>query len=99
MNPENDLLHEQILMSHTRYISDIDWNPREPHLLASGSHDAFLNLWDLRSVGGSARKRPALTFNMIVSAAQVKWNKINSSVIATSHEGDLKLWDTRKGRI
>ena len=96
VNPENDLLHEQILMSHTRYISDIDWNPKEPHLLASGAHDASLNLWDLRSIGGSTRKRPALTFNMIVSASQVKWNKINTSIIATSHEGDLKLWDTRK---
>ena len=94
VNPENDLLHEQILLSHTRYISDIDWNPREPHLLASGAHDASLNLWDLRSSG--FRKRPALTFNMIVSASQVRWNKINTSIIATSHEGDLKLWDTRK---
>ena len=42
------------------------------------------------------RPRPALTFNMIVSASQVKWNKIRSSIIATSHDGDLKLWDTRK---
>ena len=42
------------------------------------------------------RPRPALTFNMIVAASQVKWNKIQTSVIATSHDGDLKLWDIRK---
>ena len=33
---------------------------------------------------------------MIVAASQVKWNKIQTSVIATSHDGDLKLWDIRK---
>ena len=33
VNPCNDLLHEQILKSHTRYISDIDWNPKEPYVL------------------------------------------------------------------
>ena len=33
---------------------------------------------------------------MIVAASQVKWNKTKSSIIATSHDGDLKLWDIRK---
>ena len=36
---------------------------------------------------------------MIVSASQVKWNKISTSVLATSHEGDVKLWDTRKASV
>ena len=35
VNPCNDLLHEQILKSHTRYISDIDWNPKEPYILGN----------------------------------------------------------------
>ena len=39
VNPCNDLLHEQILKSHTRYISDIDWNPKEPYILGN----IFLN--------------------------------------------------------
>ncbi len=99
VNPDRDLLHEQILKSHTRYISDIDWNPKEPHILASGSHDASLNVWDLRSTMGPYRQRPALSFNMIVSASQVKWNKISTSIIATAHDGDLKLWDTRKASV
>ena len=32
VNPEADLAHEQILKSHIRYISDIDWNPKEPEV-------------------------------------------------------------------
>ena len=80
-------------MTYLTYFSD--WNPKEPHILASGSHDASLNIWDLRSTS----LRPNLKFNMIVSASQVKWNKINSSVLATAHDGDLKLWDTRKASV
>ena len=49
VNPENDLAPEQILKSHIRHISDIDWNPKQSHILASGSHDALLNIWDLRT--------------------------------------------------
>ena len=33
VNPETDLSHQQILKSHIRYISDIDWNPKEPEAL------------------------------------------------------------------
>ena len=33
VNPETDLSHRQILKSHIRYISDIDWNPKEPEVL------------------------------------------------------------------
>ena len=33
VNPGYNLLHEQILKSHTRYVSDIDWNPKEAYIL------------------------------------------------------------------
>ncbi|EEC03569.1 conserved hypothetical protein [Ixodes scapularis] len=29
-------------------------------------------------------------------ASQVKWNKITQHVLATSHDGDVRIWDTRK---
>jgi WD40 repeat protein len=86
VNPENNLETEQILKSHARHISGMDWNPKQANILASGSHDANLNIWDLRASG--QRQRPALTFNMIVSASQVKWNKLSDSIIATTHEGE-----------
>lgn len=28
-------------------------------------------------------------------ASQVKWNKFNDTLLATSHEGDIRIWDTR----
>ena len=70
----------------------------QPFFSASGSHDASLNIWDVRAAGGH-RQRPALTFNMIVSASQVKWNKLATSLIATAHDGDVKLWDTRNASV
>lgn len=30
-------------------------------------------------------------------ATQVKWNRLNEFVIASSHEGEIRVWDTRKG--
>ncbi|KAH0809851.1 hypothetical protein GEV33_012941 [Tenebrio molitor] len=30
-------------------------------------------------------------------ASQVRWNKISSNLLATAHDGDIKIWDQRKG--
>lgn len=29
-------------------------------------------------------------------ASQVRWNRISNHILATSHDGDIKLWDQRK---
>lgn len=34
---------------------------------------------------------------LTVGATQVRWNRANSYLLATAHEGDVRLWDTRKG--
>ena len=33
----------------------------------------------------------------IVGASQVKWNRVNRHVLATSHDGDVRIWDLRVG--
>ena len=40
-----------------------------------------------------------LNKNSPVGATQVRWNRTNSKLLATAHEGDVRLWDTRKGSI
>ena len=40
-------------------------------------------------------------FNMLlyitisVGASQVKWNKVTNNCFATTHEGDVRIWDPR----
>lgn len=36
-------------------------------------------------------------FNFVAEASQVRWNPLNSTLLATAHDGDVKLWDQRKG--
>ncbi len=113
VNPAKNLTYEEILHSHTRHISDIDWNPSEANLLASTSHDGHLHVWDIKEA--ARRQRPALTFNTMASASQVRlvdivmlfqfhkffqrWNKQSGNIIATAHDGDVKIWDTRKASM
>lgn len=32
-----------------------------------------------------------------VGSSQVRWNRLSSFLLATAHDGDIKLWDQRKG--
>lgn len=37
------------LRSHEGWVTSVAFSPQDPHLLASGSHDRTVKLWDLRS--------------------------------------------------
>lgn len=79
-------------------------------MLASGSADATAIVWDLRD-----QRRPVIVFSsvgvhMIASffpclilflagVNQVRWNKLSSYLVATAHDGDLRIWDQRKGSM
>lgn len=49
-------------------------------------------MWDIRDP-----RRPALSLSAIAEASQVRWNRICPYLLATAHDGDIKLWDQRKG--
>jgi hypothetical protein len=38
-----------------------------------------------------------LYFCTLVGATQVKWNKLNEWIVASSHDTDIRIWDMRKG--
>lgn len=87
-----ELIQTHSLRAHTRVITDLNWHQTDPNLLASCSVDTFIHIWDLRD-----SRRPSLSLSAVAEASQVRWNRISSNVLATAHDGDIKLWDQRKG--
>ncbi|KAF2499256.1 WD40 repeat-like protein [Lophium mytilinum] len=96
------------LHAHTRAITDINFSAHHPDELATCAVDSFVHCWDLRQPG-----TPALTFNSVVKfakpfaifadwdagATQVKWNRQDPHIIASSHDRYLRIWDRRNGAL
>ncbi|GCB64201.1 hypothetical protein scyTo_0011719 [Scyliorhinus torazame] len=76
------------LQGHTRVISDLEWSWFEPELLVTSSVDTYIYIWDINFFIGFP--------HCVAGASQVKWNKKNSYCLATSHDGDVRIWDKRK---
>ncbi|XP_076242534.1 WD repeat domain 59 isoform X2 [Calliopsis andreniformis] len=80
------------LKAHTRVVSDLNWHPKEPNILASCSIDTFIHIWDIRD-----QRKPSLSLSAVAGSSQVQWNSLSSNILATAHDGDIKIWDQRKG--
>ena len=90
-NPSASIEH--VLHAHTRAITDINFSAHHPDLLATCAVDSFVHCWDLRFPA-----RPAITFcDWFAGATQVKWNRQEGHIIASSHDKMLRIWDDRKG--
>lgn len=88
---ENSIEH--VLHAHSRAITDINFSAHHPDLLATCSVDSFVHGWDLRTPS-----RPVVSFSdWFAGATQVKWNRQDSHVIASSHDKFLRIWDNRMG--
>ncbi|KAI1612262.1 hypothetical protein EDD37DRAFT_633235 [Exophiala viscosa] len=84
---------EFVLHGHTRAITDINFSAHNPDVLATCAVDSFVHCWDLR-----APARPVHSFSdWFAGATQVKWNRQDEHVIASSHDKYLHVWDVRKG--
>lgn len=79
------------LRGHSRGITDIDWSHFDPYLLGTSSADCTTNLWDVRE-----NRRPMASLTSVSGATQVKFSKTSSNLVATSHEIDVRIWDTRQ---
>ncbi|KAF4091874.1 hypothetical protein AMELA_G00041460 [Ameiurus melas] len=79
------------LQGHTRVISDLDWSWFEPELLVTSSVDTYIYIWDTRDT-----RKPTGALSAVAGASQVKWNKKNQHCLASSHDGDVRIWDRRK---
>ncbi|XP_022914138.1 GATOR2 complex protein WDR59 isoform X2 [Onthophagus taurus] len=89
---KGELTQSHSLRAHTRVITGLNWHRSDPNILASCSVDTFIYIWDIRD-----SRRPSISLSAIAEATQVRWNTMNSNILATAHDGDVKLWDRRKG--
>ncbi|KAL9637479.1 MAG: hypothetical protein Q9204_001874 [Flavoplaca sp. TL-2023a] len=84
---------EHYLHAHTRAITDINFSAHHPDILATCAVDSYVHCWDLRHPS-----RAAITFcDWFAGATQVKWNRQNPHILASSHDKFLRIWDDRKG--
>ncbi|KAL8919598.1 MAG: hypothetical protein Q9172_004926 [Xanthocarpia lactea] len=84
---------EHYLHAHTRAITDINFSAHHPDILATCAVDSYVHCWDLRRPS-----RAAMTFcDWFAGATQVKWNRQDSHILASSHDKFLRIWDDRKG--
>lgn len=84
---------EHVLHAHSRAITDINFSAHHPDAIATCAVDSFVHCWDLR-----APSRPAISFSdWFAGATQVKWNRQDPHVIASSHDRFLRIWDDRMG--
>ncbi|XP_012235411.1 GATOR2 complex protein WDR59 isoform X2 [Linepithema humile] len=87
----NELQTTQSLKAHTRVVSDLNWHPKEPDIIASCSIDTFIHIWDIRD-----QRKPYLSLSAVAGSSQVRWNPLSPHTLATAHDGDIKIWDQRK---
>ncbi|KAJ5887469.1 hypothetical protein N7495_007510 [Penicillium taxi] len=84
---------EYVLHAHSRAITDINFHTFHPDILATCAVDSFIHCWDLRTPS-----RPVISFSdWFTGATQVKWNRQDPHVIASSHDRFLRIWDDRMG--
>lgn len=79
------------LQGHTRVISDLDWSWFDPEYLVTSSVDTYIYIWDTRDT-----RKPTVALSAVAGASQVKWNRRNQYLLASSHDGDVRIWDKRK---
>ncbi|KAI8889769.1 hypothetical protein K501DRAFT_237975 [Backusella circina FSU 941] len=103
LNLSGEKAIEHVFHAHARAISDINWSPYHPDLLATCSVDTYVHLWDLRESNSSdddRTMRPSCSFTPWNAAAtQVKFNRKSEYLIASAHDKDVQIWDIRKGAV
>ena len=83
---------EHSLQGHSRAITDMNFSAHHPDLLATCSVDGYVHTWDLRRP-----RQPVLTFcDWFAGATQVKYNRQDPHILASSHDRWLHIWDDRK---
>ncbi|KAF5337912.1 hypothetical protein D9758_013131 [Tetrapyrgos nigripes] len=86
---------EHILHSHYRAITDINWHTTECDTVVSTGIDSWVWAWDLRET-----RKPIFGLCAFNSpGTQVKWNRQDPNILASSHSNRVLIWDRRKGSL
>lgn len=77
--------------AHKGLVLAIDWHPTRPNILATGSRDRSIKIWDLKNV-----KHPTQTIQTIANVGRIQWRPNVSSQIASCAsllDNSIYLWD------
>lgn len=92
------------LDAHQGTITDINFSAHHPDVLATCGLDTKVFAWDLRTPaipGSSFNSHIRVPSNSFADwqggATQVKWNRQNEYILASSHDRYVCIWDTRRG--
>ncbi|KAI1812171.1 hypothetical protein GGS20DRAFT_591982 [Poronia punctata] len=86
---------EHSLQGHSRAITDVNFSAHHPDILATCAVDGYVHTWDLRKP-----KQPVLTFcDWFAGATQVKYNRQDPFILASSHDRWLHIWDERNPSV
>ena len=87
-------MHKNPLTGHKGSVEDLQFSPKQDHVLASCSVDKTVKLWDLRE----NKWKPQMSWNAHDSDVNViSWNSECTYLIASgSDDGSFKVWDLRK---
>ncbi|KAI9656664.1 MAG: hypothetical protein M1831_004574 [Alyxoria varia] len=80
------------LNGHGKAITDINFAAHDPDLLATCGVDSFVFLWDIRT----PKQWVSKFADWHASASQVKWNRQDGNILASSHDRRFHVWDVRK---
>lgn len=83
---------EHSLQGHNRAITDLNFSAHHPDLLSTCAVDGYVHCWDLRRP-----RQPTITFcDWFSGATQVKYNRQDPFILASSHDRVLHIWDERR---
>ncbi|KAJ4356327.1 uncharacterized protein N0V89_004359 [Didymosphaeria variabile] len=92
------------LDAHQGTITDINFSAHHPDVLATCALDTKIFAWDLRTPAvpsgafSSHLRVPSNNFaDWQGGATQVKWNRQNEHILASSHDRYVRIWDMRRG--
>lgn len=80
---------------HTDAVMSLSWNVNHAGILASGSSDCTVKLWDINADGSSA----LYSFNDVHKdkVQALKWSPVNAAILATtSYDGKVRVLDCRQ---
>ena len=91
---------------HAETIFEIRLKPSDPSVLATGSYDGYIKIWDLHTMKltTTLSQQPKTATGERDNNAQIvyciAWCPGDDSRLASSHaNGDIALWDTAKGKL
>ncbi|UYV63213.1 SEC31A [Cordylochernes scorpioides] len=79
---------------HTGPVRALDFNPFQPHLLASGAAESTILVWDLKTMGKPMA--PGSTSLPAEEVTSVAWNHQVQYILASSFHSRCVVWDLRK---